>query len=88
MESVSIKFQEDILKRMDESIEVHNFNSRTEFIREAVRDKLAGLSQDELMSEFLKFKGKSSTKTSDNGNKKTKERISKEFMKELEKRFT
>ncbi|MFA5797632.1 MAG: ribbon-helix-helix domain-containing protein [Candidatus Woesearchaeota archaeon] len=88
MESVSIKFQEDILKRMDESIEVHNFNSRTEFIREAVRDKLAGLSQDELMSEFLKFKGKSATKTSDNGNKKTKERISKEFMKELEKRFT
>ena len=88
MESVSIKFQEDILKRMDESIEVHNFNSRTEFIREAVRDKLAGLSQDELMNEFLKFKGKSATKTSDTDNKKTKEKVSKEFMKELEKRFT
>ena len=88
MESVSIKFQEDVLKRIDESIEIHNFNSRTEFIREAVRDKLADLSKDELMNEFLKFKGKSASKTSDADNRKTKEKVSKEFMKELEKKFT
>lgn len=88
MESVSIKFQEDVLKRIDESIYIHNFNSRTEFIREAVRDKLADLSKDELMNEFLKFKGKSASKTSDVDNRKTKEKMSKEFMKDLEKRFT
>jgi len=87
MESVSVKFQEDVLKRIDESIEIHNFNSRTEFIREAVRDKLANLSKDELMNEFLKYKGKATIKTSDENNRKTKEKISKEFMKDLEKRF-
>jgi metal-responsive CopG/Arc/MetJ family transcriptional regulator len=87
MEVLSIKFQEDILKRMDKNIAIHNFNSRTEFIREAVRDKLAELSREDIMKEFIKFNGKSLSKTTDEDNKKTKEKVSKEFMKELQKKF-
>jgi metal-responsive CopG/Arc/MetJ family transcriptional regulator len=88
MDSVSIKFQEDVLRRMDENIKEHNFNSRTEFIREAVRDKIAELSKDELMNEFLKFKGKSTVKTTDAENRKTRSETNKELLKDLEKRFT
>lgn len=87
METVSIRFQEDVLKRMDCVISEHNFNSRTEFIREAVRDKLSELSKDELINEFLKFKGKAKNKTTHEQNLKTKEAVSREFMAELEKRF-
>lgn len=88
MEAVTVKFQEDVLKRIDKDIEQHNFNSRTEFIREAVRDKLAELSKEELMREFLKFRGKSTKKTTYEENRKTKEAVSKELMAELGKRFS
>ena len=88
MEVVTVKFQEDVLKRIDESIAEHNFNSRTEFIREAVRDKLAELSKEELMSEFLKFRGKTGKKTTYIDNLKTKQAVGKELMEELGKRFS
>lgn len=88
METVSIRFQEEVLKRIDDIISGHNFNSRTEFIREAVRDKLSELSKDELVNEFLKFKGKAKNKTTYEQNIKTKEAVSKELMDALEKRFS
>lgn len=87
MEVVTVKFQEDVLKRVDESITEHNFNSRTEFIREAVRDKLADLSRDDLINKFLKFRGKAKKKTTYEENRKTREIVSKELMTRLEKRF-
>jgi len=88
MEVVTVKFQEDVLKRIDETISEHNFNSRTEFIREAVRDKIAELSKEELMKEFLKFRGKARKKTTFEDNLKTKQAVSKELMDELGKRFS
>jgi metal-responsive CopG/Arc/MetJ family transcriptional regulator len=88
MENVSVKFNEDVLKKVDESISEHNFNSRTEFIRDAVRDKLDELSKVDLMKEFLKFRGKAKKKTTYAENRKTKEEVSKKLMDELEKRFS
>jgi Arc/MetJ-type ribon-helix-helix transcriptional regulator len=88
MEVITVRFKEEVLKEMDDSIVGHNFNSRTEFIREAVRDKLRVLDRDELMGEFLQHKGKSKNKTSDDDNKKTKELLSKELLQEFDKRFS
>lgn len=87
MEAVTVKFQENVLKKIDETISEHNFNSRTEFIREAVRDKIANLSKEDLIEEFLKFHGKSKKKTTYKDNLKTKQAVSKELMKELGRRF-
>ncbi|MFH2028958.1 MAG: ribbon-helix-helix domain-containing protein [Nanoarchaeota archaeon] len=88
METVSVKFQEDILKKIDTSISQHNFNSRTEFIRDAVRDKLSELSRDELIEEFMKFKGKAKKKTTDEDLKKIRAEVSQELMEELDKKFS
>ena len=88
MEIVTVRFQEDVLKKIDETIEKHNFNSRTEFLREAVRDKLAELSKEDLIKEFMKFRGKASKKTTYEENRKTREIVSKELMEELDKRFS
>ena len=88
MEVVTVKFDETVLKRIDASIEKHNFNSRTEFIREAVRDKLSDLSREDLIKEFMKFhgsmKGKAKTNLSD---REIREQVSKELLAELEQRF-
>jgi Arc/MetJ-type ribon-helix-helix transcriptional regulator len=87
MEGITIRFQEDILKKIDESIIEHNFNSRTEFIREAVRDKLLDLNKDELIEEFLKLRGKLKGRTPLSEDRKIKEQVSKELMEELGKKF-
>jgi len=87
METVTVKFQENILKKIDENIIEHDFNSRTEFIREAIRDKLSELSKDDLIKKFLKFRGKSKKKTTYEENMKTREVVSRELMAELDKRF-
>ena len=87
MEVITVKFQENVLEKIDRSIVQNNFNSRTEFIREAVRDKLSELSKESLIKQFLKFKGKAKFKTRDEDNKRTKAMVSKELMAELEKRF-
>lgn len=87
MEAVTVKFQEDVLKKIDETISEHNFNSRTEFIREAVRDKVAELSKEDLVKEFLKYRGKARKKTTYEENRMTKEAVSRELLAELNRRF-
>jgi metal-responsive CopG/Arc/MetJ family transcriptional regulator len=79
MEIVSVKFQEDILKKMDDVIAKHNFNSRTEFLREAVRDKLSELEKEDLIQKFLSYRGSAKKKTTDEENRKTGEEAFKEL---------
>ena len=88
MEAVTVKFQEDVLRKIDDSISEHNFNSRTEFIRDAVRDKLVKLSREDLIKEFMKFRGKAKKKTTYEENRKTREIVSKELIAELDKKFS
>ena len=82
MEIVSVKFQEDVLKKVDETLAEHNFNSRTEFIREAVRDKLESLSREDLIKEFMKFRGKAPKKTTDKERVEVREKALLEMIKE------
>jgi metal-responsive CopG/Arc/MetJ family transcriptional regulator len=87
MEGITIRFQEDILKKIDQSIIEHNFNSRTEFIREAVRDKLAGLTREQAIEKFLALRGTAKIKTRPEDDEKRKWEVSKELGEILDKRF-
>ncbi len=87
MEVVSVKFQENVLKKIDSSMSRHNFNSRTEFIREAVRDKLEELNREELIQEFMKMKGKSKKKTTYEENRRTREEVGRELIEKYNKKF-
>ena len=87
MDVVSVKFKEEILKKIDSSIIEHNFNSRTEFIREAVRDKLERLNTEELLSEFMKFRGKAKKKTTYEEDSILREKVGDKLFKELEEKF-
>ncbi len=88
MESVSVKFQEKILKKMDKCIHEHNFNSRTEFIREAVRDKLTEVQQQLLIQELMKLRGAAKRKTTDKDDERIREEASRELLRKLEKHFS
>lgn len=86
MEIVSVKFQEDILKKIDESIKQNNFNSRTEFIREAVRDKLNEVERNMLVNRFIALRGKGKPKDNKTDSQ-IREEASRELLAELKEKF-
>lgn len=88
MKTITLKLDKNTLQNVDQSLQKHNFSTRTEFIRDAIREKLKDLSREDLIKKFLNFKGKAKKKTTDEENRKTREQVSKELMAELEKRFT
>ena len=79
MEIVSVKFNPEVLAEIDKAIAKNNYNSRTEFIREAVRNQLAGLTREQLIEKFLSMRGKAPRKTTDEENAKTREEVFKQI---------
>ena len=57
MEIVSFKLQEDILEKVDNLLKPLNFNNRTEFIRDAIRDKLSEIEKQEAIRKLAELKG-------------------------------
>ena len=53
METVSVKFENDFLKDIKKTMKGHRYSTTTEFIREAVRDKLTDLVDEEEFNGLL-----------------------------------
>lgn len=76
-----------LLEKMNKKMKDAGYSTKTEFIREAIRDKLSGPSTEELMKEFMKFYGKAKKHTTYEENRKTREKVSKELMAEMDRKF-
>jgi metal-responsive CopG/Arc/MetJ family transcriptional regulator len=81
METISLKLDENLLNNIDSNLKKHNFSTRTEFIRTAIRNQLEKLNRDELINEFMKYKGKGNS-TSDKQRIKTRKKVFHEMLKE------
>lgn len=79
METICIKLEEDFAKDMDAAIKANRYSTKTEFIREAIRDKLK---QMEAIKKLESFFGKAKVKTTDKENRKIREQVGKELAKE------
>jgi len=75
MDVISLKLDEMMLKNVDKSLKKHNFSTRTEFIRTAIRDKLQELDKESLLQEFLKLQGSKKTRTSDEELRRIREEV-------------
>lgn len=88
METVTFKLNERILKKVDSVLESLNFGNRTEFIREAIREKLNKIETERFMRKLARFKGAVKVKISDEefeaGRKKAFEQLAQEFGVKLE----
>jgi len=65
METVSVKFENDFLKDIKKTMKGHRYSTTTEFIREAVRDKLTDLEKQEALLWLDSIYGMSKRKTTD-----------------------
>lgn len=51
MESVSLKLEENFLRAINAVMKKHNYMTKTEFIREAIRDKIRRLEEREILED-------------------------------------
>ena len=65
METINIKIQDKLLNEIEQKLELHRYRTRTEFIRDAIREKLSELEKDEILKNLALLKGSSKRKTSD-----------------------
>lgn len=54
---VSIKFEDEFFHNVEKAMKKHNYTTKTEFIREAVRDKLDELEKRESVLKALRLYG-------------------------------
>lgn len=63
MEPISIKFEEDFLITIEKLMKKHRYTTKSEFIREAVRQKVKDLEKEEALEKIRKLYGSSKRKT-------------------------
>ena len=65
MQAITIKMEDRLLEELDQKLEEHRYSTRTEFIRDARREKLSELEKEEVLKSLSQLKGSSKRKTSD-----------------------
>jgi len=82
MEAITLKMEKNLLKKIDNSIKNNGYSTRTEFIRESIRNRLSELEKQEAIRKLEKFRGSLKGKA-----KKNDEEVREIMEKRLAKRF-
>lgn len=51
MEHISLKLEENFLKAIEAVMKKNNYMTKTEFVREAIRDKIRKLEEQEILND-------------------------------------
>lgn len=65
MEIISLKLENELLNEIDHKLVEYRYGTRTEFIRDAIREKLSDLEKEGLLRQLAEIKGYSKHKTTD-----------------------
>lgn len=74
VENVSLKMEERFVKLLEKVMKKHNYMTKTEFIREAIREKIATLEREEMLRAIDRIHGSSRRTTSDEDLHKARDR--------------
>lgn len=83
MEPVTIRFEDTFLDDIEKVMKKHRYATISEFIREAIRERIKELEKQEALARVRKLYGASKRKTTDEELHKAGERA----VEELEKEF-
>ena len=84
MEAISLKLEDSFLEDIEDVMKKHRYTTKTEFIREAIRDKIKELEKEDLLLKARKLYGASKRKTSDEDLHKAREKAFRELEEELD----
>ena len=79
MEIFTFKLQEDIAKKINHMIEPLHYNNKTEFIREAIREKINKIEKDLVMQTIEKFKGSAKISVDDGKLHQIRKEVAKKY---------
>ena len=79
MQAITIKMEDRLLEELDQKLEEYIYSTRTEFIRDAIREKLSELEKEEVLKNLAQLKGSSKRKTSDEQLHIAREKLAKEY---------
>ena len=82
MESITIKVQDDMAKEIDK-LSKPDYSTKTDFIREAIRDKIKEIRKEKALEALQKHFGKARTKTTYKEERKIREEVGKKYAKEF-----
>jgi len=82
MESITIKVDDVLAKEINFAMNP-DYSTKTEFIREAIREKLKEIRKEKVFLELGKYFGKAKTKTSYKEERKIRDLIGKKIAKEF-----
>ncbi len=83
MESISLKLDAKFLKDLEKVVKNNRYSTKTEFVREAIRDKINEIEKREMSKSINKLFGSSKHKTTD----KNLHKARKELIEIYEKKF-
>lgn len=83
METVSLRLEEKFLQLIERIMKRRGYMTKTEFIREAIRDKIRELEKEEMLRQVEKLAGSSKHKTTDEQLHKVREKLIKEYEKKF-----
>jgi metal-responsive CopG/Arc/MetJ family transcriptional regulator len=81
MESVTIKVEQGLAREISKAMSP-DYATKTEFIREAIREKIEKIKKDKAMYTLMKNFGASKRKTTDAQLRKIREEVGREIAKE------
>ncbi len=84
MEVISLKMEDGLVEEIDNKLAKHRYATRSEFIRDAIREKLSELEKEDILKHLAKMKGSSKRKTTDEDLHRARERVAKM----IESKFT
>lgn len=80
---VTFKMEHDFLEEVDRTAKSAGFQNRTEFIRNALREKVEEVKLKQAMMTLSKLRGKAPRKTTGEERAKIREKVFKEFEKKI-----
>lgn len=83
METVTFKLHEKVLKNIDNILVPLHFSNRTEFIREAVREKLNQIETERFMKRLAMHKGTAKVRVNDERLHEIRDEVAKEYAKKF-----
>lgn len=83
MENISLKLEPEFLKEIEKIMKNNRYMTKTEFIRECIRDKITELEKRESLIKLRKLYGTSKKRTSDKELHKAREKAFEELEREL-----
>ena len=79
MEHISLKLEGQFLRDLERAMKKKRYSTKSEFIREAIRDKIEEIEKKEMLAHIEKIAGKSKMKTTDEQLHKIREKIADEW---------